>query len=116
VAGTEKKNGSSIKNEAEAAAALGALDSSPTFPESMKLYPASNPSVFVITLVRRQIAQISSTLNASSDKMVSLDTVHSIQGQERDVVIFSLVGNAIVDLRTNTASTVALSLGKTKLG
>lgn len=91
MAGTEKKDGPSIKNEVEAAPVLGALDSSATFQESMKLCPASNPSVFVITPYRGQKAQISSTLNASSYKMVSLDTVHSIQGQERDVVIFSLV-------------------------
>lgn len=111
MAGTEKKDGPSIKNEVEAAPVLGALDSSATFQESMKLCPASNPSVFVITPYRGQKAQISSTLNASSYKMVSLDTVPG----ERCCHVFSCA-NAIVDLRTNTASTVALSLGKKKLG
>jgi len=114
VAGTQEKDGSSVKNEAEAAAVLKALASSITFQNSFNT-PGAIPSVFVITLYRGQKVQIKTILDTSPYKMVSVGTVDSIQGQERDVVVFSLVRTATVGFADQRRINVALSRGKKEL-
>jgi len=47
--------------------------------------------------------------------MVSVGTVDSIQGQERDVVVFSLVRTATVGFADQRRINVALSRGKKEL-